>query len=446
MKRNSIFLFSGAIVSLILLIGFPSSNIFERDLNAQITFPPSSVFCFYHYNVQISGISTTLYSVTTPGEGVGWAAGAGGVIRRTTDGGLNWINGNPNPGTITGDIYNIHAVDANIAFVTTSPSATFIYKTVNGGANWSQVFIQPGGFIDAIEMISPLIGYAQGDPVGGTWTILTTVDGGNTWARIPTEPADEGSEAGWSNSFQILGTNIWFGTNNTRVYRSTNLGSSWTFSVTPGTLHTYGIHFNNSMEGVAGGNAGVYTTDGGATYTSILVPGVGYISGITGGNNDIWLVRSANIHRSSDNGQTWIGPPVYTGTGALLDIDTKITVNKCSVGWAIGASGQIVRLGDFIDNIHNIENEIPSSYLLKQNFPNPFNPTTNIYFAIPQSGLVTLKIFDIAGREISTLVNEVRAAGSYIVDFNASDLSSGAYFYRIESGNFVDSKKMMLIK
>lgn len=96
--------------------------------------------------------------------------------------------------------------------------------------------------------------------------------------------------------------------------------------------------------------------------------------------------------------------------------------------------------------IVNINNEVPSSYNLKQNFPNPFNPTTNITFSLPNSGLVTLKVYDMIGKEVATLVNEVKAAGNYIVGFNAANLPSGAYFYRLESNNFADTKKMMLIK
>jgi hypothetical protein len=89
---------------------------------------------------------------------------------------------------------------------------------------------------------------------------------------------------------------------------------------------------------------------------------------------------------------------------------------------------------------------IPEKYSLAQNYPNPFNPVTKINFAIPKQGFVTLKVYDILGREIRSLVNEVKPAGNYSVDFNASELSSGVYFYRIESGSFTDIKRMVLIK
>ena len=91
-------------------------------------------------------------------------------------------------------------------------------------------------------------------------------------------------------------------------------------------------------------------------------------------------------------------------------------------------------------------NVIPAAYSLEQNYPNPFNPETNIKFGIPVSGNVKLAVFDMLGREVVTLINESKTAGNYVVDFDASNLSSGAYFYRIQSGNFTETKKMFLVK
>ncbi len=89
---------------------------------------------------------------------------------------------------------------------------------------------------------------------------------------------------------------------------------------------------------------------------------------------------------------------------------------------------------------------VAEKYSLSQNYPNPFNPTTKINFAIPSNGLVSLKIYDIAGKEVMTLVNKTMNVGTYSVEFNGALLSSGAYFYRLESGSFVETKKMMLVK
>ena len=89
---------------------------------------------------------------------------------------------------------------------------------------------------------------------------------------------------------------------------------------------------------------------------------------------------------------------------------------------------------------------IPSVYSLSQNYPNPFNPVTNIKFGLPNAGFTKLEVYDILGRVIKTLVNENKPAGSYTVDFDATNISSGVYFYKIESGGFTDIKKMVVVK
>ena len=92
------------------------------------------------------------------------------------------------------------------------------------------------------------------------------------------------------------------------------------------------------------------------------------------------------------------------------------------------------------------ESEIPTVYDLGQNYPNPFNPSTVINFSLPESGLVSLKVFDILGQEVAELVNQIKSAGVYEVSFDASNLTTGLYIYRIEAGNFVATKKMLLVK
>ena len=91
-------------------------------------------------------------------------------------------------------------------------------------------------------------------------------------------------------------------------------------------------------------------------------------------------------------------------------------------------------------------NEIPLSFALYQNYPNPFNPVTKINFDLPKSSFVSIKLFDILGREVKNLVSGNMDAGKYIIDLNSSDLAGGVYFYRIETAEFSDTKKMMLIK
>lgn len=159
-----------------------------------------------------------------------------------------------------------------------------------------------------------------------------------------------------------------------------------------------------------------------------------------------------------------------------LDVDSaKILINGTIVHkwrWTAGASGTAVpkkiSASDFfgatatdemyVDNFSYMPganwitgvsqngNTVPVEYALSQNYPNPFNPTTKINFALPKSGLVTMKIYDILGKEVATLVNEVKNAGTYTVDFNASNLTSGVYFYKVSVNGFSEVKKMLLLK
>jgi len=100
---------------------------------------------------------------------------------------------------------------------------------------------------------------------------------------------------------------------------------------------------------------------------------------------------------------------------------------------------------DLVNSIA-ISNEIPIEFSLSQNYPNPFNPTTIIKYQIPELSFVTLKIYDVLGSEIATLVNEEKPIGSYVVELNAKGLPSGIFFYKLQAGSFVETKKMILIK
>jgi uncharacterized delta-60 repeat protein len=103
-------------------------------------------------------------------------------------------------------------------------------------------------------------------------------------------------------------------------------------------------------------------------------------------------------------------------------------------------------LGDSPTGINQSNGEsFPTSFELQQNYPNPFNPTTTIKYSIPNSEYVTLKIYDILGREIGNLVNQREPAGNYYVNFDASNLSSGVYLYQIKAGSFIQTKKMILL-
>ncbi|MCK7520236.1 MAG: T9SS type A sorting domain-containing protein [Ignavibacteriales bacterium] len=108
----------------------------------------------------------------------------------------------------------------------------------------------------------------------------------------------------------------------------------------------------------------------------------------------------------------------------------------------------VPRTRGFSNVVTDVENEFNSisEYRLNQNYPNPFNPTTTISFTIPATSNVSLKVFNILGKEVATLVNETKSAGNYSINFNASGLSSGVYFYQLTTDNFTSTKKFTLMK
>ncbi len=139
------------------------------------------------------------------------------------------------------------------------------------------------------------------------------------------------------------------------------------------------------------------------------------------------------------NGTRYVGNyiNVFTGDSVLFNENAVITLPAWEYNvYEIGTS------------VTGVENHKASNkgFNLSQNYPNPFNPTTNIRFTIPEQGLVTLKVYNLLGKEVTTLLHEQKNAGSYNVDFNADNLSSGVYFYTIKAGNFVQTKKMLLLK
>jgi carboxypeptidase T len=166
---------------------------------------------------------------------------------------------------------------------------------------------------------------------------------------------------------------------------------------------------------------------------------------------------------SNDNGITWTTLKSYNGTlntwqQEVIDITQYANASSnLKIKFTMRSNGSVIADGVYIDDIvltnyyqlqTNISgnNPVVESYLLSQNYPNPFNPVTNIKFSLPAREFTSLKVFDNLGREVAVLVNEVKEAGVYNINFNSDNLSSGIYFYTIQAGSFTDTKKMLLIK
>ncbi len=160
---------------------------------------------------------------------------------------------------------------------------------------------------------------------------------------------------------------------------------------------------------------------------------------------------------------------VYLAAGTMTEMAVCKVMNNGNSGWTITAPGgyayaldigydysiyavggntlgNTIQILQTLTSISGKQNIVSNSYWLSDNYPNPFNPVTKIDFEIPKQGFISLKVFDLLGKEVKSLVNEVKAPGIYTVQFNGSELSSGVYFYRLETNGFTDIKKMMLIK
>ncbi len=157
------------------------------------------------------------------------------------------------------------------------------------------------------------------------------------------------------------------------------------------------------------------------------------------------------IKYGTDGSELW--KISYNGTANMSDMPSSIALDKNnsvlvaggSIGVGTGLDMLLIKIAQLV-NIQYISNEIPGKYSLKQNYPNPFNPTTTIKFDIQKQGFVTLKVYDLLGKEVSTLVRDNLLPGSYKADFTAEGLTSGVYFYRLVTNDFSDVKRMMLIK
>ncbi len=425
------------------------SNTNDRDSWAyKITVFPTTP----QWEAQTSPTSLILYSVKAVNRNVVWVCGGSGtatapVVIRSVNGGGAWtaVTGN-----IAGqDLYCMSATDENRAWVGTGSGR--IYGTTNGGASWV-LQTYPGTqspFINAIWMFSNGTGFAMGDPPGtGRFVVLKTTNFGATWAHTASEPVGATSEAGWNNSLAMTDqNNMWFGTNASRVWRTTDGGGSWS-SASSGNTNSYAIAFKDNLNGVVGHSTGTIrvTTNGGTSWTAATSPTTTPVSGLAhvSGSNFAWLVAGASAFRSTSNGSTWAGQALYPFAGTL----SHVSLADTGMGWTVSSGGEILRYNPSgLTGVNEKQGgNIVREFHLDQNYPNPFNPTTTITFTIANAGLTTLRVYDLLGRQVATVLNEELPAGTYQRTFLATNLSSGVYVYRLQANQFVSEKRMVLIK
>ncbi len=409
---------------------------------------------FWHE--QPSGTTNTLTSVSPVNHNVVWVCGYNGTVLRTTNSGVNWVGANSGGIPNNVSLINVWGIDGGSAITAGYVgSNTWVWKTTNAGNNWTQVFTQPGGFINVIAMKDafPNQGIMQGDPVGGRWSLWKTTDAGSTWDSTGMYLPQAGTEAGWNNSLCYTGNRIWFGTNNTRIYYSNNDGATWVSRSTAPEINSYAVLFASQWNpsGILGGTNLMKSDDTGGTWTPLNSIGSGNFGGFASlpvpvSSNyleQIWYVRSStSIYKSWSGGTGWFIE--YTAPSG-----TYRHISKARNGtyiWAVRVSGGITRCTCFVSGISQISAAVPETYSLKQNFPNPFNPQTSIDFDLPKKSFVKINIYDPSGRLVTNIIENEYNAGSYRVSWDASGYSSSVYFYSIITNEFVQTKRMVLIK
>lgn len=226
------------------------------------------------------------------------------------------------------------------------------------------------------------------------------------------------------------------------IYKSINKGATWTHvGLAAETMQTLlskdGFIFAGAL------HAGMWRSDdNGATWNSIGL----FIQHQSIAANEDFIYAGgidAGVYMSSNNGISWI-PKNDNGMGSRRV--NALCINEGFLFATTQGQGSYKRPVDELLVIEPVSNEIPNQYSLSQNYPNPFNPATKIKFGMPAAGFARLKVYDMLGREVSVLVNEQLKAGKYEVNWNSSAFPSGVYYYKLVSGDFTDTKKMILVK
>jgi hypothetical protein len=338
-----------------------------------------------------------------------------------------------------------------------------VYLSTNNGASWAPV---NKGLPLAIPNDSSY-GYAwitdlaiSGTNIfagteGGHGVYLST-NMGTTWESISSPGA---------NAFAVIGSNI-FASNWNGVFLSTDNGTSWapvnqglpkvqgdtTATVPIECLAVSGANLFAACKYSwgSGFQSGIYlSTNNGTSWTKVdsgLPPDVIDVNpqSLAASGSNIFAVVGVNIYLSTNNGTSWTS--VYSAD--LPDTYAhSLTIGATHLFAARTGSGVWRRpLSEMITAVETNKDDLPTAFALEQNYPNPFNPSTKISWQLTVGSQATLKVYDILGKEVASLVNEYRQAGKYETEFNAEVLSSGVYFYQLKAGDFLQTKKMILLK
>jgi len=290
--------------------------------------------------------------------------------------------------------------------------------------------------------------------VGDLGIIILTTDGGTNWDFAASGTTDVLRSVHFIN--EITG---WAVGEDGTILKSSNGGINWS-SDTSGTRGwLYSVHFTDYNSGcwaVGEGGAILHTTNSGTipveltSFTASTSRGKVFLNWSTATElNNLGFEIERKIIQS-ESSEEWIIIGFREGYGTTTepqkysyvdDIRTVITKSLAYRLKQIDYNGSY----EYSDEVF-VDNPAPTDFVLEQNHPNPFNPTTKIKYQIPELSFVTLKVYDVLGNEVATLVDEELPAGEYEVEFEGRGLSSGLYFYKLSAGNFIETKKMILMK
>lgn len=360
-----------------------------------------------------------------------WAVGKNGTIIKSTDAGQTWVNLNSG---VSEELEDVYFHNENKGFAV---GIDGILRTDDGGQSWTQLEVENADYLRAVSFANE----NDGVTVSIGREVFLTSDGGESWTHI------DGNFPDFSSLLDVdfVNDSVAYVTgNNGLIYKSTDGCKSWSelSSEVSGTLRS--VSFFDQNNGVVFGSNNIFTTDGGQTWSEVETPSffVGAEAQFINPQQCFAVGASGKIIKSIDGGMTWTEQE--SGTSSIL---RSIYFTDENTGIAVGYDGTIVRTDNGgVTSVNSSEDEFPNRFRLSQNYPNPFNPSTTISYSIPKQSKVSLKIYDILGSEITELVNGEKAVGSYKVNFDASNLSSGIYFYTLKTNNSVLTKKMMLIK
>jgi len=380
------------------------------------------------------------------------------LLYLTSDGGDSWYT-RPLPNNLESSLEDISIIGKDKIWFCTG--AGKIFNTIDGGFNWQLQFYDTSKtkFMNYIEMFDSINGMAMGDAMLGSnkpALFLKTTNGGVDWIS-QNDSSLTGLVSGdlWRRvDFVDINTGYFFssGESPQKLYKTVNSGIDW--EVINDTIYCAIIKgYDNNIFLCEDTDGTIYRTlDGGQNWESENWNFLGWALDIefTPDNpSNVWCCSSA-LSFSSDTGKTWV-KEFDNQNGIIYDI----VFTDENTGWFFSGGGgtlsNIYRTtngghGGIVSVEDNNNASIINDFSLEQNFPNPFNPSTNIIYSIPQSSNVVLKVIDILGNEIASLVNEEKPIGTHTIEFDASNLPSGIYFYQLQTPNFTQTKKMILLK